>query len=240
MSRLIERYETIDSTMRRAAELAESGSPSGTAVVAAEQTAGYGRYGRTWHSARHDGLYVSVVLRIAISPANLPVTTLAIGLATQEAIEKTTRVHADLRWPNDVIIGGRKCAGILTEVHGGAIITGIGVNVGHKDFPEDIVHLATSLYRETGRAHDTEALLDQLLASIDKHIEIFTTDGPQAIIEAFSNQSTYASGRHVAVDLAGDTIEGTTAGLTSEGFLTVVDSTGRRHTIIAGGVRATG
>src|SRR5690349_18057871 len=82
MNRVIHRYDTIDSTMHRAAELAEQGCASGTAVVAAEQTAGHGRYGRSWHSAKGDGLYVSVVLRVGVKPADLPVTTLALGLGT--------------------------------------------------------------------------------------------------------------------------------------------------------------
>jgi BirA family biotin operon repressor/biotin-[acetyl-CoA-carboxylase] ligase len=240
MSRDIHRYDSIDSTMHRARELAAQGCPSGTAVVAAEQTAGHGRYGRSWHSSKGDGLYVSIVLRIGIKPADLPVTTLALGLAAADAIAANTGVRCDLRWPNDVMIGDRKCAGILTELHDGVIIAGIGINVNHAGFPEDIAALATSLYLATRCRHDAEALLDALLSSIDEHLAILTSDGPHAVINAFAHASSYAHGRRVIVDAPGETIEGTTTGLTSDGFLSITDAQGRRHTIIAGGVRPAG
>lgn len=237
MSRRIHRYESVDSTMHCAAELAAQGCPSGTAVVAAEQTAGHGRYGRSWHSSKGDGLYVSVVLRIGINPAGLPVTTLALGLAVVDAIAKIAGVRCDLRWPNDVMIADRKCAGILTELHGDSLIAGIGINMNHSHFPADISPLATSLHLATGRRYDPDVLLDALLSSIEEHIGILAAAGSQAIIDAFTHASSYASGRRVTVDTAGETVEGTTAGLTPEGFLCVIDSQDRRHTIIAGGVR---
>lgn len=237
MTRVIHRYDTLDSTMPRAVELADEGCPSGTAVVAAEQTAGHGRYGRAWHSPKGDGLYVSVVLRVGLKTSDLPVTTLALGLATADAIAKVTGVRTDLRWPNDAMFQDRKVAGILTELHGDAIVAGIGINVNHTSFPDDIRTLATSLHIITGRRHDLEALLQALLGSVDEHIALLTTDGAQAIIDAFTHASSYARGRRVIVDTAGESIEGITTGLQSEGFLTLTDSQGRRHTIIAGGVR---
>jgi BirA family biotin operon repressor/biotin-[acetyl-CoA-carboxylase] ligase len=237
MTRAIHRYDTIDSTMRRAAELAAEGCPSGTAFVAAEQTAGHGRYGRSWHSSPGDGLYVSVVLRPSVNQIALPVTTLTLGLATVAAIEQVTGIKCDLRWPNDVMFQDLKCAGILTELHGIAIIAGIGVNVNHPAFPDDISTLATSLFLATGRQHSVDQLLAALLPSIDDHIAILSADGPNAIIEAFSHASSYARGRRVIVDMARESISGVTAGLQADGFLVVTDSQGRRHTIVAGGVR---
>lgn len=237
MTRAIHRYESIDSTMRRAAELAAEECPSGTAVVAAEQTAGHGRYGRSWHSSPEDGLYVSVVLRPAVNQIALPVTTLALGLATVTAIEQVTGLKCDLRWPNDVMVQDRKCAGILTELHGTAIIAGIGINVNHAAFPEDISGLATSIFLATGKQNAIDRLLEALLPSIDDHLAILSADGPNAIIEAFSHASSYARGRRVIVDMAKESITGITAGLQSDGFLLVTDLHGRRHTIVAGGVR---
>jgi BirA family biotin operon repressor/biotin-[acetyl-CoA-carboxylase] ligase len=237
MNRTIHRYDSIDSTMHRARELAAAGCASGTAVVAAEQTAGHGRYGRSWHSSKGDGLYVSVVLRVGLHPADLPLTTLALGLAAVDAIQKVAGVRCDLRWPNDVMIADLKCAGILTEMHGEAIIAGIGVNVNHTSFPDDLASLATSLKLATGRSYDSEVLLEPLLASIDEHNAILATSGAQAIIDAFTHASSYAEGRKVIVDTAGETIEGVTSGLQRDGYLVVLDSQGRRRTVIAGGVR---
>ncbi len=102
--------------MIEAGRLAAAGAPSGTVLGAEEQTAGYGRHGRSWHSEPGSGLYVSIILRRHFAPATLPVVTLALGLAAHEAIHKSTDLACDLRWPNDVLIQSKKCAGILTQI----------------------------------------------------------------------------------------------------------------------------
>lgn len=237
MTRVIHRYDSLDSTMHRAVELAAEGCPAGTAVVAAQQTSGHGRYGRSWHSSPGEGLYVSVVLRPDIAQVALPVTTLALGLATVHAIAQVTGITCDLRWPNDVMLNDRKCAGILTELHGTAIVAGIGINVNHTAFPDEISTLATSIRLATGVQHSTEGLLVALLPAIDEHMAILNTDGPPAVIEAFTHASSYARGRRVVVDMARQTLTGVTAGLQDDGFLVVTDAEGRRHTVVAGGVR---
>src|SRR4029077_20415255 len=126
----------------------------GTVAGAEEQTEGQGRLGRTWHSERDSGLYVSIVLRHLIPANTVPLVTLALGLAAREAILKATDLACDLRWPNDVLIHAKKCAGILTRLEssgypsgiiaGGAIIAGIGINVNHSSFPEELSSIATS------------------------------------------------------------------------------------------------
>ena len=134
----IYRFASLPSTMRKAIELAEAGCPSGTVVVADEQTAGQGRFGREWHSERGAGLYMSQVLRLKICPDSLPLVTLALGLATAEAITNVASAAPDLRWPNDVLLNGRKCAGILVQLHDGVLIAGIGINVNHTSFPTSL------------------------------------------------------------------------------------------------------
>ncbi len=121
--------EQTDSTMLDAARLAEGGCPSGTVVGAEEQTAGQGRHGRSWRSDREAGLYFSTVLRLPLAPAQQPMVTMAVGLAVAEALMQTTGVTVDLRWPNDIMLNGRKAVGILVQQHNGALITGIGINV---------------------------------------------------------------------------------------------------------------
>ena len=102
--------------MRAAAELAGQGCPSGTVVGADEQTAGRGRHGHSWHSEAAAGLYITEILRLPVKPDELPIVTLMLGLAAAEAIFQTCGIQCDLRWPNDVLIGSRKCAGILVQL----------------------------------------------------------------------------------------------------------------------------
>lgn len=230
----IERFKTIDSTMFEASRLAASGAPSGTAVVADEQTAGQGRLGRNWHSEPGAGLYVSVVLRFPFEPNTLPLVTLALGLAVVEAIHESTGIVCDLRWPNDVLIRDRKCAGILTQLEGLAVIAGIGINVNHAAFPDDLGAIATSLRIASGREQDREDLLQKLLPSIDSYCGLLSRQGKEPILDMFTNASSYVRGRRVKVD---DHLEGITAGLNESGFLLLRDDAGKQHTILAGGVR---
>ena len=108
--RVVSYFPRIDSTMPEAARLAAAGCGPGTIVVADEQTAGQGRYGRYWHSEAESGLYASIVLRPALSSSSLPVLMLALGLATAEAIARATNLGCDIRWPNDVLINDKKVA----------------------------------------------------------------------------------------------------------------------------------
>ncbi len=223
--------------MHEAVRLANDGCDSGTAVLAEEQTAGHGRFGRPWHSARGEGLYVSVVLRLDVAPADLPVVTLALGLAVADAISSVASVTCDLRWPNDVLVGEKKVAGILTELHGGAVVAGIGINVNQTAFPEEIAAIATSLRICSGQPHSLERLLDVMLSKIGEHTSLLCSDGREPVLRLFSEASSYVCGRRVAVEMAGGEIEGVTDGLDSSGFLLLRRDNGERVTILAGGVR---
>ena len=213
--RSIHRYRTIDSTMTAAA-----GLPLGSVVVADEQTAGQGRHGHSWHS-EPGGLYCSMVLEPR------PLLTLALGLATAEAIG----IGCDLRWPNDVMIGGKKVAGILVQLVDGKAIAGIGINLNQTSFPEALE--ATSLRLCTGREVSAKTMLENLLDAVDT----FTALAPEDILRLFTQGSSYAAGRRVVVD---GKIEGTTAGLTPDGYLVVRRDDGTDTLIVAGGVRAAG
>jgi BirA family transcriptional regulator, biotin operon repressor / biotin---[acetyl-CoA-carboxylase] ligase len=235
--RRIEWHASLGSTMIEASRLAAAGAPSGTVVGAEEQTAGQGRHGRLWHSEPGSGLYVSIILRRQFTPLTLPVVTLALGLAVREAILKATDLVCDLRWPNDVLIQSKKCAGILTVLDSSAIIAGIGINVNHSSFPDKLGGIATSLRMAGGRVHSRERLLLELLPSLDSHCGLLETEGRSAVIEAFARASSYVSGRRVCVDLDGSELQGTTAGLNDSGFLILRADDGRDSVIVAGGVR---
>jgi len=216
---MIHRYRTVDSTMRIAA-----GLPFGDIVVADEQTEGQGRHGHQWHSEAGVGLYCSVVL------PPVPVLTLALGLAAAEAIGH----GCDLRWPNDVMLGGKKVAGILVQLAGEKAVAGIGINVNNTSFPPGIE--ATSLYLHAGRKFDRDELLEALRRSVEAHLPLPAAD----VLRLFTRASSYAAGRRVVVHQPGGDIRGTTAGLNPDGFLVVRRDDGTDTLILAGGVRAAG
>lgn len=228
----IEYFPTIDSTMTAAARLEKN-----AIVIADEQTKGQGRHGHGWHSEKSAGLYFTMVLQPRIALEELPVVTLALGLATQEAIAQVAGVNPDLRWPNDLLIGTRKCGGILTQLHEERVLAGIGINVNHTKFPGDIASIATSLRIATGQAAQREELLCAIATGVDRMIALLEEQGPPPILSLFTAQSSYVRGRKVRVDLPGGELMGTTAGLTRDGYLLVDGDDGRRHTILAGGVR---
>jgi BirA family transcriptional regulator, biotin operon repressor / biotin---[acetyl-CoA-carboxylase] ligase len=238
--RIICYFPSIDSTMPEAIRLASAGCGPGTVVVADAQTAGEGRYGRTWYSAPGMGLYASIVLRPPLSSATLPVLMLALGLATAEAIARTTGIGCDVRWPNDVLVNDRKVAGILVQLLDRFVIAGIGVNVNHTDFPPEIADLATSLSLASGHTHSREQLLLALLPSVDSFCKMLVEGGKGAILDLFYRRSSYAHGKRVIVEAADGAIEGTTAGLDPSGFLIVEQNDGSKRLIVAGGVRAAG
>jgi len=234
--RRVEWFDSIDSTMIVAARLAREGCASGTVVGADRQTAGIGRAGHSWYSEPGSGLYVSIVLRLALGSESLPLVMLALGLATQHAIAEVTGLAPDLRWPNDVLLGEKKCAGILAQIEGDAVIAGIGINVGHSGFPADIVELATSL-RLAGAEVSREVLLAALVTAVEESCGVLTTSGPAAICDAFTRASTYAQGRRVRVEQDDAILEGVTAGLDASGFLLLRQDNGTVTKILAGGVR---
>jgi BirA family transcriptional regulator, biotin operon repressor / biotin---[acetyl-CoA-carboxylase] ligase len=235
--REIHRLDSVPSTMQVAIELAESGCESGTVVVAKEQTAGQGRFGRAWHSEPGAGLYMSQVLRLKICPDSLPLVTLALGLATAEAMTHVASVAPDLRWPNDVLLNGKKCAGILVQLVDGVLITGIGINVNHATFPDELAGIAISLRQATGREHDVDNLLDALVSCIDDHVDRLMQNGRDPVLRAFSQASSYVRGRRVLIEQNGTELTGVTDGLDPQGFLMLREDNGRRTLILAGGVR---
>jgi len=230
-------HESIGSTMVEAARLAAEGWASGTVVGAEEQTAGQGRMGRIWHSEKGLGLYFTVILRLPLAPQHLPVLTLALGLAVSDTVRLLGGTPCDLRWPNDLLVDGKKCAGILTQLQGSAVLAGIGLNVNQAEFPEDVAHVATSLALATGKQHRREPLLVYLLGAIDSFARVLTTSGVEPILQMFENCSSYVRGRRVVVDEAGGPVEGVTEGLTPAGFLQLRKDDGALVTILAGGVR---
>lgn len=227
-------HDSIPTTMKEASRLAAARCGAGTAVVADEQTAGLGRLGRRWHSEKGSGLYFSVVLRPRFTIESFPALTLAVGLAVRRAIEEETQLTCDLRWPNDLLLGERKCAGILIQAEGDAIIAGVGINVNHVELPAELAAIATSLRAEAGRTFERETLLAAALRAIDGWCAAIATEGIQPVLDAFAGASSFVTGRRVRAE-AGS--EGVTAGLDRQGFLLLRQNNGEVIKILAGGVR---
>ena len=182
MGQTIYFYEETDTTNNRARELALEGASEGTLVVAEKQTAGRGRRGKVWESPLGTGIWMSLVLRPQIAPAEASVLTLLCGLATAEAIEAETGLSAGIKWPNDILINGKKAVGILTEmdcemseVH--VVIPGIGINVNTASFPPEIADIATSLYLECGKTVSRRRLVHKVLERLEEHYETFLRTG---------------------------------------------------------------
>jgi BirA family biotin operon repressor/biotin-[acetyl-CoA-carboxylase] ligase len=225
ISRPIHYYPTIDSTMNAAARC-----EPGAIVLAGEQTAGQGRHGHTWHSEAGAGIYCSLVLEPT------PLLTLALGLATAEAIANVTGLACDLRWPNDVMLAEKKVAGILVQLADSKAIAGIGINVNHTAFPAELASQSTSLRMHLSGPVAREPLIIELLRSV----EALVSQPPETILRLFTHASTYAAGRRVVVQQPDGLIEGVTAGLDPCGFLIVRKNDGTDTLIVAGGVRAAG
>jgi BirA family biotin operon repressor/biotin-[acetyl-CoA-carboxylase] ligase len=209
---------------------AAAGLEPGSVVLANEQSAGQGRQGHAWHSEADNGIYCSLVLKPA------PLLTLALGLAAAEALAGATGLACDLRWPNDLMLSGKKVAGILVQLVHGAAIAGIGINVNHAAFPPELISEATSLRLHSGRAWAREEILLLLLPAVER----FAAMESAAILRRFTEGSSYAAGRRVTVDQPDGIVEGVTAGLNADGYLVLRKDDGTDTLIVAGGVRAAG
>jgi len=239
----IHHYFRIGSTNAEAMLAAAAGAPEGSVYLAEEQTAGRGRGGHGWHSARSAGIYCSVVLRPQVAPADVLMLSLAAGLAVRDAVERVTGLRADLRWPNDLLLGVKKFCGILIEMNAEATrvryaVVGIGMNVNQESLPTSIEHVATSLRMENaGRTVSRVELAAALLKSLDREYRRLGDAAARAETRRrFEQNSSSARGKKVHVEEDGG-YEGATEGLDDRGFLLVRTASGLR-TVLSGGVRA--
>jgi BirA family biotin operon repressor/biotin-[acetyl-CoA-carboxylase] ligase len=237
-------FYKIGSTNTAAMAAAADGAPEGSVFLAEEQTAGRGRGDHSWHSARSAGIYCSVILRPELPPSDVLVLSLAAGLAVRAGIEQVdSRVRPDLKWPNDLLLDGRKVCGILTEMNSEAtrvryIVVGVGLNVNQPSFPSEIAHEAMSLRMASGTEWSRVELAAALLKSLDREYrELITApDSRASILRRFAEHSSWVRGRSVRIDDNGSSYEGTTEGLDERGFLRLQTGQGLR-TVLSGTVR---
>jgi len=231
----LRRHESLPSTMDAAAALAHDGVAHGVVVVAAEQTAGRGRRGTQWASPAGAGLYLSFVARPA-NAASTSLITLAAGVGVRDGIAAATGLGADLKWPNDLIVGKRKLAGILAEglaigTPQQAVIIGVGINIQPAAYPPDVAARATSLEGELGRGIDSDDVLESVLEHLWNRLALLERR-PGDILQAWRAASPNAIGTRVEWDGR----HGMTAGIDESGAL-LVKTAERVERIIAGELR---
>jgi len=237
-------YFRVGSTNTAAMDAAAAGASEGSVYLAEEQTAGRGRGAHAWQSPRSTGIYCSAILRPQLPPAEVLVLSLAAGLAVCAAVEETgLPVKPDLKWPNDVLLEGKKFCGILTEMTAEPtrvrhVVVGVGMNVNQTVFPKELSDVATSLRMVTGTVGSRVELAAALLKSLDREYRALVAD-PNArvsILRRFQERSSWARGREVRVEENGE-LEGVTEGLNPDGFLQIRTDRGLR-TVLSGTVRA--
>lgn len=243
LGRSLEWYSTIDSTNRRAMEWAADGAPDGALVIAEEQTAGRGRLGRRWHAPPGSALLLSLVLRPDMSPAQAQRATMLCSLGALEAIQAVAGVTAQVKWPNDIVIAGRKAGGILTELvaEGRAlrhVVVGMGLNVNlDTSLLPDVMVPATSLMTEAHRMVSRTELLCGLLEGIEWRY--------RALASGWSPHEEWRAhlatlGTAVRVGTPGEVLEGEAVDVDPDGALIVEDLAGQHHHVLAGDVTLRG
>jgi BirA family transcriptional regulator, biotin operon repressor / biotin---[acetyl-CoA-carboxylase] ligase len=218
-----------------------------TCVTADAQTAGRGRRERVWHSTPGDGLYLSVLLRPLLPARALPLLSLMSAVAVAEAVTDATKavtrkeLDVDIKWPNDVLVNGRKLSGVLIESAGAAseaprVVVGIGVNLNHQSFPPELSGVATSLAIECGARFAVGEFRGVLLDALARRYEELRGGGAARLLRRWQELSSYARGKQVVVRLDDRELRGVTEGLTDGGALLVRAASGELHTVLAGEV----
>ena len=243
----IHHYYKIGSTNSEAMQSATEGAPEGSVFLAEEQLSGRGRGAHAWHSARSAGIYCSVILRPVMAPSDALIFSLAAGLAVRAAVaEIAPQLQADLKWPNDLLLSGKKFCGILTEMNAEAtrvrhLVVGVGINVNQTKFPTELRAIATSLQIETSTEWSRVELCSALLKSLDReYCNLIEDAGARAaILRRFEASSSSVHGRKVTVEVndeANNNMTGVTEGLDERGFLQVRTSEGLQ-TVLSGTVK---
>ena len=239
----VRHFASIGSTSASAMRAGAESAAAGAVWLAEEQTAGKGRAGHTWASDPRDGIYCSVLLRPKLAPVDAIIFSLAAGLAVVKAVHETTGLWGDLRWPNDVLMGGKKFCGILTELNSEFsrvrfVVVGMGLNVNNESFPPELQPIATSLRIEAGRKFSRVELVAALLRALHREqaaLQSGVGAARDSILRRFEEHSSYCRNTAVVVEEEGG-YEGLTRGLDERGFLQVETPSGVR-TVMSGGVR---
>lgn len=238
-------FDTIDSTNTKAQELAEKGYPSGTLVVADKQESGKGRRGRSWVSPSGTGIFMTLMIKPDINPNNASMLTLVAALAVTKAITSVTGEEAMIKWPNDIVVNGKKVCGILTEMNAqfdyiNHIVVGIGINVHNESFPEEISQMASSLMIEAGgkRFHRAQ-IIAETMSYFEQYYDTFLkTQDLSALVREYDKLLVNRN-KSVRVLDPKEPFDGKAMGITPKGEL-IVDTWESRKLVSSGEVSVRG
>ncbi|MEH7345289.1 biotin--[acetyl-CoA-carboxylase] ligase [Bacillus sp. JJ1532] len=229
--------ESVDSTQKIAHRLANEDTPEGTVIIAEEQLLGRGRMDRRWHSPKYTGIWMSVILRPNLPPPKAPQLTLITAVAVVQAIEELTDLSPQIKWPNDILINGKKVTGILTELQADAdritsIIIGIGINVNQQkeDYPEELHTIATSLSIESGKKLQRAELVKILLSKLENLYTLYLEKGFY-LIKLLWESYAISIGKVITARTITGSIQGKALGITEDGVLMIEDEMSKIHHI---------
>jgi len=237
----IHAYRSVKSTNDIAAELAQAGEPEGTIVTAEQQTKGRGRLGRSWHSPPGLGIYVSIILKPKFAPGKAPGLAIMTSVALADAVSKVCKAQVHIKWPNDILISGKKAAGILTELSADRdridhVIVGVGINVNHRsdDFPEELRSIATSLRVANRRKVKRVALFQQFLRNLEREYRRYCKSQLSASHAKIRHYSSLI-GKTVHLSVGRKVVEGVVLDIDASGAL-IFEHDGQRRAVTSGEV----
>lgn len=238
-------YEEIDSTNLQVKRLGKAGAPHGTLVLADRQSAGRGRRGRSWNSPKGCSIYMSVLLRPDVIPDKASMLTLVMAYSVEESIRRCTGLDVQIKWPNDIVLNGKKLVGILTEMdadinHIHYVVVGVGINVNIKAFPEEIAERATSLQIETGLEIQRSRIVSEIMKQFEQDYERFLESGDLSWLRAAYDERLVNCGREVMIHDGRKPYRAFALGINDTGELQVRLSDGREETVYAGEVSVRG
>ena len=238
-------YKQLDSTNIEVSRLAAQGAGHGTVVVAEEQTAGKGRSGRSWESSAGENIYMSILLRLDCKPEKAPMLTLVMAYSVAQVIQTQGFSEVQIKWPNDLVLSGKKICGILTEMqlNGSAIdsvVVGVGINVNTRKFPSDLEDKATSLYLESGREFEREFIVEHIAEEFEHAYQQFMEVQDLSFLQEPYNAMLVNAGKEVRVLEPGNEYMAYAQGINSGGELIVRTPNGEEKAIYAGEVSVRG
>lgn len=237
--------DEVDSTNSEIRRQADAGAPEGTVVIAALQTAGKGRRGRSWESPKGTGIWMSFLLKPEFEPSHASMLTLVAAMAVETGIRQVTGLDCQIKWPNDIVVNGKKLCGILTEMstednHIRHVVVGIGINVNIKEFPEEIQSTATSLYLETGSLVKRTELVNAILTAWEVFYKKFLKTLDFTDLKEEYNARLVNKGRQVQILANSGSWTGISKGIDKEGQLLVEREDGQVETVVSGEVSVRG